>query len=63
MQMLIHLLHPTGPELARRWLAALTVVPETHRVAIVEAVEQQIHSEFGNVGDEGTGAAAGGSDA
>ena len=45
--MLIELLRPAGPELARRWLAALTVVPEHERQAVVEAVERKIHAEYG----------------
>lgn len=35
-------------ELARRWLAALTLVPEPEREAIVEAVERQLAREFGD---------------
>lgn len=44
--MLIELLKPTGPELARRWVAALLLVPEEHREAVVEAVEAQIAAEY-----------------
>lgn len=54
--MLIELLRPAGPELARRWLAVLTLVPEHEREAVVRAVERQIHAEFGSSGtaDEST---------
>lgn len=45
--MLIELLKPTGPELARRWVAALLVAPEEDRAAIVEAVEARIYREYG----------------
>lgn len=46
LRMLIELLKPTGPELARRWVAALLLVPEQHREAVVEAVELQIAAEY-----------------
>lgn len=45
--MMIELLRPAGPELARRWLAAFTMVPESEREGVVQAVERQIHAEFG----------------
>lgn len=44
--MLIELLRPAGPDLARRWVAALTLVPEHERERVVRAVERQIHAEF-----------------
>ncbi|USO00305.1 MAG: hypothetical protein H6810_06510 [Phycisphaeraceae bacterium] len=44
--MLIELLKPAGPELARRWLAALLLVPESEREAVVDAVERQIVGEY-----------------
>lgn len=46
LRMLTGLLKPCGPELARRWLAALMMVPEDRRETIVEAVEAQIVEEF-----------------
>ncbi len=45
--MLVELMRAMGPELGRRWLAALTLVPEDEREAVVEAVERQIVEEFG----------------
>ncbi len=45
--MLTELLRPASPELARRWLAALLIVPESERAAVVDAVEKQIVDEFG----------------
>ncbi|MEO1583017.1 MAG: hypothetical protein AAFR96_00410 [Planctomycetota bacterium] len=45
--MMIEMLRPAGPELARRWLAILTVVPEHERAGVVEAVERSVHAEFG----------------
>lgn len=45
-RLLIELLRPAGPELARRWLAALMLVPAEQRGAVVEAVERQIADEF-----------------
>lgn len=44
--MLVELLRPTGPELARRWLAALMLVPPDQRAGVVEAVEEQIVREY-----------------
>ncbi len=44
--MLIELLQPTGPDLARRWLAALLLVPRDERQSVVESVEQRIASMF-----------------
>ncbi|MEM8756473.1 MAG: hypothetical protein AAGF47_01660 [Planctomycetota bacterium] len=44
--MMIQLLQPTGPELARRCLAALTLVPAEKRESVVVAVERQIAEEF-----------------
>jgi hypothetical protein len=42
LKMLIELLRPLGPELARRWMAALTLAPEDERPAIVDAVERRM---------------------
>ena len=47
LRLLIELLRPMGPELGRRWLAALLLVPEEEREALVEAVEARIVQEFG----------------
>lgn len=46
LRMLVEVMKPMGPELARRWVAALTLVPESEREAVVEAVERQIASEY-----------------
>ncbi len=46
VRMLVELLRPCGPELARRWLAALMLVPPDQRKGVVEAVEQQIVREY-----------------
>ncbi len=48
LRMLVELMRAMGPELGRRWLAALTLVPEDEREAVVEAVEAQIVAEFGD---------------
>lgn len=42
LRMLIELLRPAGPEIARRWLAALLIVPEEDREAVVQAIEARI---------------------
>lgn len=47
LRMLIQLLRPTTPDLARRWVAALLMVPEDERTGVVEAVEARIAAEFG----------------
>ena len=44
--MLIELLRPTGPELARRWLAALMLVPEREREEVVAAIEKKIVATY-----------------
>lgn len=40
--MLVELLRPATPELARRWLAALLLVPESERASLVASVEDRI---------------------
>jgi hypothetical protein len=40
--MLVQMLRPAGPDLARRWLAALLVVPPEEREAVVREVEQRV---------------------
>jgi len=40
--MLIELMRPAGPELARRWLAALLLAPERDRPSIVAEVERRM---------------------
>jgi len=46
--MLIEMLKPAGPELGRRWLAALLMVPPEERESVVQAVESQIVAEYGS---------------
>ncbi len=46
---LVELMRPAGPDLARRWLAALLLVPAGERVGIVEAIERSIVREFGHL--------------
>jgi len=45
--MIVELLRPAGPELGRRWLAALLLVPEAERVAVVEAIEAKLATTYG----------------
>lgn len=45
--MLVELLQPATPELARRWLAALLLVPAEERESVVRAVEAKITSMYG----------------
>ncbi|MEM0983080.1 MAG: hypothetical protein AAGI17_03915 [Planctomycetota bacterium] len=59
--MMIELLRPVGPELARRWLATLLLVPEAEREAVVAAVERQMALEYAPEHvDRGLDGAAGG---
>lgn len=46
LRMLIDLLRPAGPALARRWVAALLLVPEGDRESVVSAVERRIVAEY-----------------
>lgn len=48
--MIVQALRPGTAELARRWLAALLVVPEAEREGVVSAVERRIVSTFGSKG-------------
>jgi len=40
--MLVELLRPGGPELIRRWVAALLLAPDAEREAIVNEVERSL---------------------
>jgi len=40
--MIVELMRPAGPDLVRRWVAALLAAQETEREAIVESVERRI---------------------
>lgn len=51
--MMIELLRPLGPELARRWLAALLLVDEGDRAGVVESVERHIASVYGGASPAG----------
>lgn len=42
LRLLTDLLRPGQLELGRRWVAALMLVPENEREALVEAIERQI---------------------
>ncbi len=46
--MLIELLKPAGPERARRWVAALMLVPEDERDGVVDSVEARIVETYGH---------------
>lgn len=48
VQALIALLRPAGPDLARRWLAALLLVDESEREALVASVEKRISDLYAN---------------
>lgn len=44
--MLVELLRTGTPELSRRWLAALMMVPASERAGVVSAVERQIVATY-----------------
>ena len=46
LRLLVDLMKPSGPELARRWLAALTLVPEDERQNVIESVEAEILRQY-----------------
>jgi len=46
VRLLTELLRHGNQELARRWVAALMLVPEADRAGVVEAVEAQIVAEY-----------------
>lgn len=49
---IIELLRPATPDLGRRWLAALLLVPEAERAAVVEAVEGRIFEQYVHANDD-----------
>lgn len=52
LRMLIELIRPATPDLARRWTAALLMAPEEEREAIVEAVERRMTELYHGVVSE-----------
>ena len=40
--MIVELMRPAGPDLVRRWIAALLSAPEEDREAIVESIEARM---------------------
>ena len=48
VRMLVDLLQPTGPDLARRWLAALSMVPKDEREDVIQSVEAEILKQYGD---------------
>ena len=46
LRLLVDLLKPVGPEIARRWVAALLLVPEEERLAVIESVETEIVRQY-----------------
>jgi hypothetical protein len=47
LRLLVELLQPAGPELARRWLAALMLVPPEEREQVVASVEARLVKVYG----------------
>lgn len=59
LRLLIEMLRPMGPELARRWLTVLASVPEDSREALVAELERRV-AELGGHGAGGEPGGAGG---
>ena len=53
VKLLIGLLRPMGAELARRWVAALMMVPAEERLDVVGAVEERITRVYGAARESG----------
>lgn len=47
LRLLVELLQPAGPELARRWLAALMLVPRDERESVIAAIESRLVHVYG----------------
>lgn len=47
VRLLTELLQPTGPELARRWLAILAMVPREEREDVVRAISSRVVETYG----------------
>jgi len=45
--LMVELLRPMTPELARRWVAALMRVPAAERGALVESIERRVDEVYG----------------
>lgn len=54
--MLVELLRPAGPDLARRWLSALLIVPADERETVVAAVERKVCECYPHGASAGAGA-------
>lgn len=50
VRLMIELLRPLTPELSRRWLSALLLVPEDERSAVVARVERAIVESYSGAG-------------
>jgi hypothetical protein len=48
LRMLVELLQPAGPDLARRWVAALLAVARDDRAALVEEIERRVAARYGD---------------
>jgi len=51
LKLLVDLMKPIGPETARRWVAALLLIPEDERLAVIESIEAEIVRQYGSCGD------------
>ncbi len=60
--MIVELMRAGGPDLVRRWVAALLSVPEAERETIVESVEGRIAEVYHAPDGAGEAAADGGAE-
>lgn len=51
VRLLVELLRPGGADLARRWVAALMLVPPEDRLGVVESIESRIVETYGRPSD------------
>lgn len=58
LRLLIELMRPCGTELARRWVAALLLVPPEEREALVREVERRVVEAFADRAPEDFGKAS-----
>ncbi|MDX2017818.1 MAG: hypothetical protein SFY95_09320 [Planctomycetota bacterium] len=47
LRLLVELMQPAGPELARRWLAALMLVPRDERERVIASIEARLVQVYG----------------
>jgi hypothetical protein len=59
LTLLVEMMRPVGPDLGRRWLAALMLVPAAERAQVVASVEREIVAAYCRTADGGDGSRGG----